>query len=127
LYPFGHGLSYTQFGYGDLTVRGGRTITASFTVRNIGALQGKDVPQLYLVDEAGRQVRRLIGFEKVSLKPGEARRVTLNVDRRLLTNFDVPTNSWRIARGRYGVALARSAQDFVLKGEAQISSQSIAP
>nr|WP_240198222.1 glycoside hydrolase family 3 C-terminal domain-containing protein [Novosphingobium sp. P6W] len=127
LFPFGYGLSYTKFVYGDLALHGGRTITASFTVHNSGTRAGKDVPQLYLVDRAGIETNRLLGFEKVALEAGETREVTFNVDRRLLADFDVATNSWKVAGGRYRVAVGSSAQDYSLTGQARISRQSLAP
>jgi beta-glucosidase len=69
-YAFGHGLSYTTFGYRDLKVSGGDTVTASFTVTNTGPRAGADVPQVYLTDAAGEQRMRLLGFERVELEPG---------------------------------------------------------
>jgi beta-glucosidase len=71
LYAFGHGLSYTSFAYGDLEVSGGETLTASFTVTNTGKHEGTDVPQLYLTDAPGERRMRLLGFERVPLRPGE--------------------------------------------------------
>src|SRR5215472_15294213 len=71
MYAFGHGLSYTTFSYGDLQVSGGETITATFTVTNTGQREGADVPQLYLTDAPGERRMRLIGFERVELRPGE--------------------------------------------------------
>lgn len=121
LYPFGHGLGYTSFTYGGLEVRGGETITASFTVTNVGKRDGADVPQLYLVDAPGGKRVRLLGFERVQLGPGESRRVTLAADPRLLARFEASGDRWRIASGPYGVAIGRSANDFVLTGSALLA------
>jgi beta-glucosidase len=66
LYAFGHGLSYTSFGYRDLEVSGGDTVTASFTVTNTGDHAGADVPQLYLTEAVGDRRLRLLGFERGS-------------------------------------------------------------
>ncbi|MFQ4145063.1 glycoside hydrolase family 3 C-terminal domain-containing protein [Chlorogloeopsis sp. ULAP02] len=74
-YAFGHGLSYTSFNYSDLKVSGGDTITANFTVTNVGKRIGADVPQLYLTDAAGEKRMRLLGFERVVLEPGKSRQV----------------------------------------------------
>jgi len=123
LYPFGHGLSYTTFDYDDLEVDGGDTITASFTVTNTGDRAGADVPQLYLTDAADEKRRRLLGFERVELAPGEARRVTLTADPRLLARFDGDAGQWRTIAGSYEVAVGRSAEDFVLKGQAQVAGR----
>src|SRR5213594_38787 len=83
LFPFGHGLSYTTFGYSDLRLSAPRiapagTLRVSVTVTNTGAREGAEVVQLYVRDEVAsvtRPVRTLAGFRRVSLKPGEARTV----------------------------------------------------
>src|SRR6266516_2067046 len=83
LFPFGHGLSYTTFGYSDLRLSAPRitpagTLRASVTVTNTGSREGAEVVQLYVHDEVAsvtRPVRQLVGFRRVSLKPGEARTV----------------------------------------------------
>ena len=123
LFAFGHGLSYTSFTYSDLKVTGGKTVTASFTVRNAAQRPGADVPQLYLTDAAGDRRMRLLGFERVELRPGESRRVTLGADPRLLARFDAPAGQWRITNGVYQVAVGRSAVDLILTGQARLSAQ----
>jgi len=82
LWPFGYGLSYTSFEYSDLSVPGkvdaGSEVAVSVTVRNTGMMTGDEVVQLYLTDEKAstpRPVRQLEGFTRISLKPGESRRV----------------------------------------------------
>ena len=123
LFAFGHGLSYSSFNYSGLKVAGGKTISASFTVTNSGQRAGADVPQLYLTDAAGDRRMRLLGFERVELRPGESKRITLVADPRLLAVFDEQAARWRIAQGQYQVQLGRSAADLVLIGQAQLSSQ----
>lgn len=120
LYAFGHGLSYTSFAYRDLEVTGGDTVSASFTVANTGAIEGADVPQLYLTEAAGDSRARLLGFERVALQPGESKRITVVADPRLLARFDGGVAQWRIAPGTYRVALGASAADFKLRGEAEL-------
>jgi beta-glucosidase len=114
LYAFGHGLSYTTFSYSDLKVTGGETITATFTITNTGQREGADVPQVYLTQAAGDARMRLLGFERVELKAGESRSVTVTADPRLVARFDAATDRWRIAKGSYSVALGRSAVEPVL-------------
>src|SRR5262245_50713448 len=121
LYAFGHGLSYTSFAYRDLKVEGGETITASFTVTNTGKRDGADVPQLYLTEAAGDRRMRLLGFERVELRPGESRQVKLTVDPRLLARFDAKAGRWSIAGGTYRVALGKSAGDLELKAETPLA------
>ena len=120
MYPFGHGLSYTTFDYRDLTVSGGETLTATFTVTNTGTRAGADVPQVYLTGAAGETRMRLLGFERVELAPGESKTVTLTADPRLLARFDVGTGQWRTTEGTYRVALGRSAGDLVSTAEAPL-------
>src|SRR5262249_16391242 len=110
LYSFGYGLSYTSFDYKDFKVSGGETVTASFTVTNTGKIAGGDVPQVYLTDAAGERRMRLLGFERVELKPGESRTVTVAADPRLLARFDGKNGLglWRISEGTYRVALGKS-------------------
>lgn len=122
-YAFGHGLSYTSFAYGDLAVTGGETITARFTVTNTGARAGADVPQLYLMQAAGQKRMRLLGFERVDLRPGESRRVTVTADPRLLARFDMKAGRWRISKGSYRVALGRSADNLVRSADVPLASR----
>lgn len=117
LYAFGHGLSYTTFDYSELVIEGGETITASFTVRNTGTRVGADVPQLYLTEPR----MRLLGFERVELAPGEARRVSIEADPRLLARFE--GGRWSITEGDYRVALGKSAGDLVLSGKVSLSAR----
>lgn len=87
LYPFGYGLSYTSFAYSNLRLnrqnfKPGGSITASIDVRNTGAIEGKEVVQLYIQDLVGsatRPVKELKGFEKINLKPGESKTVNFNI------------------------------------------------
>ncbi len=95
LYPFGYGLSYTTFEYSDIslsdttmTVSG--AITASVTVTNTGSVAGKEIVQLYIRDLVGsvtRPVRELKGFEKISLDPGESRKVSFTIDSDVLSFY----------------------------------------
>jgi beta-glucosidase len=120
LYAFGHGLSYTSFDYRDLAVGGDGTVTASCTVTNTGERAGADVAQLYLTDVAGERRVRLLGFERVELAPGEARRVTITADPRLLARFDADANRWLVAAGRYRVAFGPAADRAGLTGEVEL-------
>jgi beta-glucosidase len=108
LFPFGYGLSYTSFSHSGLSVTPGKVIAASFTVKNSGSVAGADVPQLYLVSAAGKPVRRLAAFEKVSLAAGASQKVTVSIDPRILARWE--NGQWKIAAGTYGFALGTSAE-----------------
>jgi beta-glucosidase len=115
LFAFGHGLSYTQFATSDLkTALDGDKLTVSFVIKNTGKLAGKAVPQIYLspadYKAAGWEApKRLIGFSKVALKPGEKRTVKLTVDPRLMAIYQTSANSWQIKEGSYNVLLGQAS------------------
>lgn len=123
MYAFGHGLSYTQFAYSDLAVRSGKTLTATVTVQNTGSRAGADVPQLYLEAIDGAAEPRLLGFKRIELAPGERRTISLTVDPRLLAKYDTAAGNWRIKRGRYAVAIAKSATEPVLSQTVAVAAQ----
>ncbi|MXP24443.1 glycosyl hydrolase [Altererythrobacter indicus] len=109
-FAFGHGLSYTDFTHSGLSAQAqGDTVEASFTVSNIGKRAGKDVAQIYVAGEGWEAPRRLAGFAKLDLAPGESSSATVRVDPRLLAVFDAKTNSWVRAAGTYQVMLGSSA------------------
>lgn len=123
MFAFGHGLSYTSFEYRDLVVGGGETVTASFSVVNIGGRGGADVPQLYLTAAPGEQRLRLLGFERVELGPGETRRVTIEADPRLLARYDGSIRRWRIQPGHYRVAVGASAVGLRLAAVVELAGR----
>jgi len=122
LFPFGYGLSYTQFSYSGLAAsqKDGK-LQLRFKVTNTGKVAGKDVPQLYVspVSAKWEAPKRLAGWDKVELAPGESKDVSVTVDPRLLAMFDSRSKSWRVAKGGYKVTLAPNA------GEAASSPASV--
>ena len=125
LFPFGYGLSYTSFRYSNLTVRGGKALSASFDVTNTGPRAGAATAQAYASPPGG--VRRLIGWKKLDLKPGETRHVTLSADPRLLAAFDEKAHNWRLGSGTYKVAVGASSDDLALSGAARLTAKRIKP
>jgi beta-glucosidase len=112
LFPFGHGLSYTEFAYSGLAAqyRNGQ-VQVRFKVSNTGTLAGKDVAQLYVAPLRLRweAPKRLAGWDKVDLQPGQSRDVSLTLEPRMLAVFDGRSKTWRIAKGRYQLILAQDA------------------
>jgi beta-glucosidase len=96
LYPFGFGLSYTQFAYDKLEVSSanlqkGQTVTVSVTVKNIGAVTGEEIVQLYIHDPVAdriRPVKELKDFAKISLQPNEEKRVSFKLDAEKLSYYN---------------------------------------
>lgn len=121
LFAFGHGLSYTSFEYRDLHVRGGDTVTVDFTVVNTGERSGADAPQLYLTSNPDGNLLRLLGFDRLDLKPGESHRVTIEADPRLLAGYR--GGSWRIAPGVHTIAVGTSAVDLKLVAEVELAGR----
>ena len=116
LFPFGHGLSYTSFAYGPLTASPAPngSVHVRFTLRNTGARRGMAVGQVYASPAAGgwEAPKRLVGFAKVDLAPGQSRTVDVDVDPRMLATFDDASHAWRIAGGQYRLMLGASASDL---------------
>ena len=112
LFPFGYGLSYTTFEHGALKVasREGQ-LHATVTVRNTGPRAGADVAQVY-VQVPGAKAKRLAGYAKVSLKPGEQRELDIPLEKRLLADFDTARHGWVIRAGDYSVVEGRSSEDL---------------
>jgi beta-glucosidase len=127
LFPFGFGLSYTSFKFANLSVTGGKTLTVGFDVTNTGKLGGKAAPQVYLTARAGKPILRLIGFSKVALEPGQTQHVIASADPRLLADFDLGAQGWRISAGDYAVAVGRSSTDRALVGSAALTGAVLPP
>jgi beta-glucosidase len=128
LFPFGYGLSYTTFDYGDLSAQprdGG--LSVSLKVRNTGRVSGKAVPQVYVGPVAGgwEAPRRLAGWSKVELQPNGEQAVTVQVDPRLLATFDSASKTWRIAPGEYDVSLGASSRDFKQKVRVRLNGSTL--
>ena len=117
-FPFGYGLSYTSFSYSDLTVRPlGDGIVASVKVTNTGKRTGADVVQLYVSGPQWPELRRLGGYAKVMLDPGQSTIVGITVDPRLLSVWDDGSQSgegpgWLRRDGDYTVSVGYSSRDM---------------
>lgn len=128
LFPFGFGLSYTEFAFENLQVSIGSDsegrVRLSFDITNTGKRAGAEVAQVYVGDpsaQAKRPVKELKGFQKVRLSPGERQTVRLTLDRRALSYWDESQHRWRMDPGKFIVYVGDSsentplAQEFVIQ------------
>eukprot|EP01127_Copromyxa_protea_P012575 TRINITY_DN3300_c0_g1_i5.p1 TRINITY_DN3300_c0_g1~~TRINITY_DN3300_c0_g1_i5.p1 ORF type:complete len:594 (+),score=128.70 TRINITY_DN3300_c0_g1_i5:106-1782(+) len=116
LYPFGHGLSYTEFQYYGLQVQtSGPNTTVTFTVQNTGLVPGTDFPQIYVgfPASAGEPLKQLRGFQKVSLKPGETTQVNFLLTPEALSIWD---SKWTPVPGNFDFWVGSSSRDVRLQG-----------
>jgi beta-glucosidase len=122
LFPFGYGLSYTTYQYSDLKVTEGKEPTVRFTVKNAGARAGAEVAQVYvaLPASADEPPKRLAGWSKVLLHPGESREVTLPINPRELSIYDESTDAWKQLPGRYTFMVGGSSKDLPLHQEVNL-------
>jgi beta-glucosidase len=117
LFPFGHGLSYTTYSYSNLKVTAGKTPRVTFTVTNTGNRAGAEVAEVYasLPAAAAEPPKRLVGWSKVKLNGGESKEVTVDVDPKYLSIFNVEQNGWQLLPGDYGFMVGGSSQNLPLK------------
>jgi beta-glucosidase len=120
LFPFGYGLSYTEFTYSRLrlssdTITGNETLRVSITIRNTGDYAGEEVVQLYLRDRFAsvtRPVKELKAFEKIYLKPGEEREVNFNINREMLSFYSFHMK-WMAEPGEFWVMVGTNSAEFM--------------
>ena len=113
-FPFGYGLSYTDFEYSDIRIEDN---FVTCTITNTGSVAGKEIVQLYVeaVDSfVYRPVRELKGFAKVSLVPGESKQVVFELNDR---SFAIWDGAWKVPEGSYRIAIGRSCEDIALSVE----------
>lgn len=116
LFPFGHGLSYTTFAYRDLQVDASAR-TATFTLTNTGGRRATEIAQLYvsLPTKSGERFRRLSGWQRVTLAPGEQRLVTVPMEPLTLAVFDEKKDAWTWLHGSYTVFVGGSSRSLPLQ------------
>ena len=125
LFPFGYGLSYTRFRLGNLHVAGGADLTIGFDVTDTGDRAGVATPQVYVAGPG--QTRRLVGWGRFALQPGETRHVEIKADPRLIARFDTAAHGWRVQAGAYRVVLGTSSADEAAVATADLSVRTLAP
>ena len=124
-YPFGYGLSYTNFTYSDIEVTPNGV---SVTVTNTGDRAGAEAVQLYVFcknSKTYRPARELKGFQKVFLAAGESQRVSIAFDDKTFRYFDTEDNAWRVEDADYDICIARNASDVVLSGVLHVAGKTV--
>jgi len=135
LFPFGFGLSYTSFGYKNLSISTDKislkrnsspTLTVQFEVMNTGKRAGEEIAEVYISLPSSADVpqppKQLKGFEKVSLKPGKTQRVRLQLDARALSYWNTAKHDWEIMPGNYQIMAGSSSRDLPLQGAFSVSA-----
>lgn len=128
LFPFGHGLSYTTFSYSNLKlsakhIKANGTITATVDVKNTGKLTGDEVVQLYVHDvspSVKRPTKELRGFERLTLKPGETKTVTITIPGDKLAFYDEKIHAFRVEPELIDVLVGSSSEDIRLKNQFEV-------
>jgi beta-glucosidase len=122
LFPFGFGLSYTQFSFDGLKVNqqsGSANASVSFAVKNTGKVAGAEVAQLYLafpeIAEGNEPPLQLKGFRKVMLNPGESKTVELKLDARAFSYWSEKAHAWQVAKGEFEVMVGDSSANTPLR------------
>jgi beta-glucosidase len=122
---FGHGLSYTEYVYSNLTIQKQKAdtecvVVVSCNVKNVGKCAGKEIVQLYIKDKNGvvdKPEKELKGYAKVELQPGESRRIRMQLSKKDFAYYEEKESSFKIVPGTYEIILAASVQDERLCGE----------
>jgi len=125
LFPFGFGLSYTTFAYKNLSITpaaisGDQTVTVTFDITNTGSRAGVEVAQVYVGQpnsRVPRPVKELKGYAKVTLNPGETKSVTVTLDRRAFSYYDVKAHDWTADPGEFNIVVGSSSAKAELTGK----------
>lgn len=130
LFPFGHGLSYTEFEYSDINLSASRLpegdmLEISFQLKNTGDCFGKEVVQLYIGKKDSRVIRpakELKAFEKIGLEPGEAKPVRFTLEKKDFAYYNGAVGAWITEPGSYQIFIGSSSRDILLKARVEVES-----
>ncbi|PNR87194.1 glycosyl hydrolase family 3 [Petrotoga sp. 9T1HF07.CasAA.8.2] len=133
LFPFGYGLSYTNFEYTNLTIdkreiNDNETLNVKVKVKNTGNMRGKEIIQLYVKDiesRVNRPEKELKGFEKIQLEPGEEKTVNFKLDKRAFAYYNTEINDWHVESGEFEILVGKSSKDIILKETVKVNSTKI--
>lgn len=134
LFPFGFGLSYTIFEYSDMKLSSDRikdtdTVTVSFKVRNTGKIDGAEVAQIYVADKEStifRPVKELRAFEKVFLKAGEEKEISVRLSKMAFAFWNININDWSVETGEFDILVGASSRDIKLSETIIVESTDMA-
>ncbi len=132
-FPFGHGLSYTEFEYSDLRlssekIKDTETLSATVRIKNVGSRAGKTVAQLYVKDtesSAIRPVMELKGFEKIYLEPGESKDVEFKLGKRAFAYWSRELKDWHVETGEFVIMIGESSEDIRVSGAVTVESTDV--
>jgi beta-glucosidase len=121
LFPFGFGLSYTTYAYSALSIDSSAR-KARFTVKNTGRRPGTEIAEVYarLPKGSDQGFKRLAGWQRISLAPGQSQTVEVVIDPRVLQTFDETSNGWTLTPGEYAVSVGSASDDTPLSGTLRI-------
>ncbi|PFD39236.1 glycosyl hydrolase [Bacillus cereus] len=133
LFPFGFGLSYTNFEYSNLTIdkkeiKDTETVSVRVNVKNTGSTAGKEIVQLYIKDvesTMSRPEKELKGFEKVELHPGEEKTVSFTLNKRSFAYYNVELKDWHVETGEFEILVGKSSKEIVLHDSLYVQSTTI--
>jgi len=129
-FPFGYGLSYTTFEYGEpnvdkSTIKDNETVTVTIDVKNTGKILGSEVVQLYVAHKNPtifKAALELKGFEKVFLAPGESKKVNITLDKRAFAYYNTKISDWHVESGEYELRVGASVSDIRAKTDVTVNS-----
>ncbi|MED0932015.1 glycoside hydrolase family 3 C-terminal domain-containing protein [Bacillus mobilis] len=133
LFPFGFGLSYTNFEYSNISIgkkeiKDTDTVSVRVNVKNTGSIAGKEIVQLYIKDVESSMIRpekELKGFEKVELQPGEEKRVSFTLNKRSFAYYNVEWKDWHVETGEFEILVGKSSKEIVLHDSIFVQSTTI--
>jgi beta-glucosidase len=124
LYPFGHGLSYVDFEYSDLTLKSSaKGVKVSFNITNTGGMEAEEVVQIYAGRPESvitRPEKELAGFQRVTLQAGETKNVTVDIDKEVFRHWDEASDWWTVEKGAADFFVGSSSDDIRLTGKTTI-------
>ncbi|MGN1316391.1 MAG: beta-glucosidase [Acutalibacteraceae bacterium] len=129
-FPFGYGLSYTNFEYSNLkvsadSIKDTDTLTVSFKIKNTGDVDGAEIAQVYVTDNEStiyRPEQELRGFKKVFLKAGEEKEISVDLGKRAFAYYNVNIHDWHVESGKFTVKIGASSRDIKLTAEVNVES-----